>query len=133
MSNKKIEPKMISYAGVHLVIDTIAGFYPTHTPIGADNDDFGIVFVLRSGENVEAMGDSRALRDRVIEYLEIRIPTVEFPALKCEACKNYKEDEEKGGCYYSHIRGSRADCDSYYKNPMFEALPEEECTTILSE
>lgn len=134
MSKNKNEPKMIKYAGVSLMIDTIAGFHPTYEHKVGSADHYGIKFFLRSGEVVQPVGNSKVLRDRVLSYLHGVIKTIDFPSLRCDACLTFEQDPEKpaGTCVWTLTNDKDKSCRQYDGLRRFAPKSEEECTAILS-
>ena len=134
MSKKTINPEIISYGNISLAINTIAGFYPIHESRNMNGDMYGIHFLLRSGSNISAEGNSIILRDRVIKYLQTRLTTIVFKNKRCDSCVNFSGDNPDRcdlSQYFKEANG-RKPCRSIDGYPNFKAKPEEECITIMS-
>ena len=128
---KTNDPPTISYGGVTLRLEVIAGFYPHVTTNRNTSNCYGITFLLRTGGTVQAEGDSELYRNRVLKYLKRRLHTLQFQAIRCKSgCANFQQakgSDNPDDC--EHNAGHRS-CYSYNGYPNYKAKSEEECTTI---
>ena len=106
MSRKR--PVVINFANCRVLLETIANYWPD-SEVGRQNEDdeFGIIYISRSGNKIAANGNDPVARDEVIAFLDNYFRPVEFLAWKCELCamEAPKCDSERSCYSYNNYKG----------------------------
>lgn len=103
--NKK-RPIVLDYNGQRILLDTIASYIGVHSTAENSPDKYGIRFYLRTGEEIERVGNDEVSRDKVLKFLDDHFKPDFFFANKCQVCV-HKEDRAKRQCFEKH------DCIDY--------------------
>ena len=90
---------VINYAGRRVLLETIASYWPCITRADREEPKYGIEYLLRSGEKVDASGDDKPSRDKAIVFLDSYFKPDAFTGNKCDVCAIKDKDcNSKYGC-----------------------------------
>lgn len=103
----KKQTLVINFANRRVLLETIASYWPWSTREVHEATRYGIAYLLRSGEKVDAYGNDELSRNKAIAFLDKHYPITKFTAQKCAVCvRDGKDCSSTYSCYsYNNFEG----------------------------